>query len=119
MSEIKTTAEVGPIYGQKLIDRLPIGNGLMLQAMPSRSDLLEVAAVNGRVAAAYEVLLNHFLIDHQKLESARQLIDELIEEVDCWAPHAGDFLLEKHQYTETRASNIAKRKELFGDPEEA
>lgn len=58
---MKETGESGPIYGVKLIDSLPIGNGSMMQAMPDRDDL-ERCRKRGfeRVAAGYEVLLAHY-----------------------------------------------------------
>jgi hypothetical protein len=41
--------------------RAEISSGSMLQAMPSRQDLEQVAKINTRVAAAYEVLLATYL----------------------------------------------------------
>ena len=52
--------ETGPIYGTPLIKTLPLGSSGMLQACPSRADLEQVAEVNTRTAAAYEVLLGHW-----------------------------------------------------------
>lgn len=59
--------EVGPVYGcVPLIDSLPLGEGAMRQAMPSRGDLERVyssrsrAMGAGRVVAGYEVLLSHY-----------------------------------------------------------
>jgi hypothetical protein len=51
-------AETGPVYNVPLIDALPIGG--MFQQMPSRDDLMECSKRHMRVAAAYEVLLNHY-----------------------------------------------------------
>lgn len=51
--------EFGPIYGVKLIDSLPLNNG-MLQAMPSRDDLEQARKGYERVVAGYEVLLQHY-----------------------------------------------------------
>lgn len=52
---------VGPIYGVELIDTLPLGKGGMLQAMPNRDDLREIAGHHERVVAGYEVLLAHYV----------------------------------------------------------
>ena len=54
------TNETGPIYGTPLIDTLPLGEGGMLQQMPSRADLRMCRGRNERVAAGYEVLLAHY-----------------------------------------------------------
>jgi hypothetical protein len=53
-------AETGPIYGVELIDDLPLGTGMMRQAMPSRDDLERVMERNQRTVAGYEVLLAHY-----------------------------------------------------------
>ena len=55
------TQETGPIYGIPLIDKLPLGEGGMLQQMPSR-DALECCLDSDldSVAAGYEVLLAHY-----------------------------------------------------------
>lgn len=52
--------ELGPVYGVELIKTLPIGGGLMIQAMPSRDDLEQVRKLNERTAAGYECLLAHY-----------------------------------------------------------
>lgn len=54
--------EKGPVYDVDLIDSLPLGGGGMMQAMPSREDLMECGKRFQRVAAGYEVLLHHYLI---------------------------------------------------------
>lgn len=52
---------VGPVYGVRLIDSLPIGTGSMRQAMPDARDLaLANDRVGTRVAAGFEVLLDHY-----------------------------------------------------------
>jgi hypothetical protein len=53
--------EVGPVYNVPLIKTLPIGNGCMLQAMPSRKDLRSAINDHTRLVAAYEVLLSHYI----------------------------------------------------------
>lgn len=65
MSEYKLsneyTPEVGPVYEQvPLIRSLSIGTGAMLQAMPSRADLIKAAKAHTRVVAGYEILLSHY-----------------------------------------------------------
>lgn len=62
----------GPVYGVELIDSLPLGTGIMTQAMPSRQDLANVRRVDGgeRVAAGYEVLLSHY---RNAMETIQQL----------------------------------------------
>ena len=52
----------GPIYDVQLIESLPLGGGGMMQAMPSREDLMACGKRFQRVAAGYEVLLHHYLI---------------------------------------------------------
>ena len=59
------TPEVGPVYGVvPLIDSLPLGTGIMRQAMPSRGDLERVYKSHAmgarRVVASYEILLSHY-----------------------------------------------------------
>jgi hypothetical protein len=54
------TADSGPVYGVRLIGSLPIGTGQMLQAMPTRSDLIQAQKVSERTVAGYEVLLSHY-----------------------------------------------------------
>ena len=62
---------VGPIYGVKLIDTLPLDNGSMLQQMPSRQDLDDVRQISERTVAGYEVLLGHW-------NELRKLIGECV-----------------------------------------
>jgi len=70
--------ESGPVYGVRLIKTLPLGKGMMLQAMPSKQDLQQVQKVNERTAAGYEVLLSHYqelLIYKEAMDSmAAQMI---------------------------------------------
>jgi len=66
--------ETGPIYGTPLIKTLPLGSSGMLQACPSRADLEQVAEVNTRTAAAYEVLLGHWQRLQQEAEHAMQAV---------------------------------------------
>ena len=54
------TNETGPIYCIPLIERMPLGDSGMTQAMPSRADLRMCRGRNERVAAGYEVLLAHY-----------------------------------------------------------
>ena len=54
--------ERGPVYDVQLIESLPLGGGGMMQAMPSREDLMACGRRFQRVAAGYEVLLHHYLI---------------------------------------------------------
>jgi hypothetical protein len=60
MPKTKDRIEEGPIYGVPLIDSLPLGEGAMLQAMPTRRDLERVAEMSQRTVAGYEVLLAHY-----------------------------------------------------------
>lgn len=50
----------GPIYGVELLETLPLGTGVMLQAMPSRDDLKQVMRINQRTVAGFEVLTDHY-----------------------------------------------------------
>ena len=74
------TPEVGPVYGVvPLIDSLPLGDGGMFQAMPSREDLQKVLSVNcsyaqvTRVVAGYEILLSHY---HRLVKEVAELKTE-------------------------------------------
>jgi len=71
--------EIGPIYNVPLIDTLPLGTRGMLQACPTRADLKQVAVVNERTAAAYEVLLGHYQRLQEEIERLEQAIREAIE----------------------------------------
>ena len=68
----------GPVYGVRLIDTLPLGSGAMLQAMPSRQDLIDARSMSERTVAGYEVLLSHYrelLIYKEAMDSmAAQMI---------------------------------------------
>jgi len=65
-------SETGPIYGVELLDSLPIGDGTMRQALPSRVDLEGVKDYRQgqRVVAGYEVLLEHY---RQAIEVLREV----------------------------------------------
>ena len=66
--------ETGPIYNVPLIDTLPLGSGGVLQQMPSRDDLQSCSKRFMRVAAAYEVLLNHYrkaVVDAERYRKLR------------------------------------------------
>lgn len=72
------TPEVGPVYGVvPLVDSLPLGDGGMLQAMPSRGDLERVYKSHAmgarRVVAGYEVLLSHY---HRLVKEVAELKTE-------------------------------------------
>ena len=72
------TADSGPVYGVRLIDALPLGGGAMMQAMPSRKDLIDARSMSERTVAGYEVLLSHYrelLIYKEAMDSmAAQMI---------------------------------------------
>lgn len=72
---MKTTDEVGPIYGVPLIDVLPLGSGSMKQAMPGREDLRRASMRSERTAAGYEVLLNHYRNQCEELSLWRWLVE--------------------------------------------
>jgi hypothetical protein len=69
------TTQTGPIYGVPLLSVLPLDDGTMKQALPSRQDLEDVLAthINGddRVVAGFEVLTEHY-------RRAKELADILI-----------------------------------------
>lgn len=67
----KDKKELGPVYGVELISTLKLHGGVMMQAMPSRSDLQRAVAGNMRVVAGYEVLLSKY---HGMLECLRLLL---------------------------------------------
>lgn len=60
--------EVGPVYGVKLIDSLPLGG--MFQKMPDRQELQQVRKKHERVVAAYEVLLSRRQMYREFLQAA-------------------------------------------------
>lgn len=68
---------VGPIYSVPLIDTLPLNPskpGGMLQQMASREELqLVVDRVGERVAAAYEILLHYWRIQHGEIGESERL----------------------------------------------
>ena len=77
--------EIGPIYNVPLIKTLPLGTGEILQACPTRADLEQVAEVNTRTAAAYEVLLGHYQRLQEEIERLEQENRELREDsFDRW-----------------------------------
>jgi hypothetical protein len=84
--------EVGPVYGVKLIDSLPLNGGTMYQAMPSRADLEQVRKINERVAAGFEVLLGHYrqLATAVKMFSSTE--DEIKQEYRPYQQDDGTFL---------------------------
>jgi hypothetical protein len=63
--------EHGPIYNVPLIDSLPLTEGGMRQAMPSRADLDAVHYRHDRVVAGYEVLLAHYQESQAQLSALR------------------------------------------------
>lgn len=70
---------VGPVYSVPLIDTLPLNpanpNG-MLQQMASRDELqLVVERVGERVAAAYEILLHYWRIQHGEIERLKRVME--------------------------------------------
>ena len=79
--------EMGPIYGVELIDTLPLGNG-MLQAMPSRDDLLQVKRISERTVAGYEVLLDAY---RKKKPSIPHNAICTYMDGDSWCAVFGDF----------------------------
>jgi hypothetical protein len=80
--------ERGPIYGVELIETLPLGGGVMLQQMPTRSDLQWVRTHGDRVAAAYEVLLSHW---RQAIKERDEALAELQKTLDADAVWEGAY----------------------------
>lgn len=72
------SGETGPVYGVNLIDVLPLGNGAMKQAMPTRSDLLKVQKISERTVAGYEVLLDHYRHQVSEVERLKKEIRNVI-----------------------------------------
>jgi hypothetical protein len=70
---IPKSVNAGPIYGVTLIRDLPVGG--MLQAMPSRSDLEQVKAINERTVAGYEVLLSHYVAIKDRAEKLESMVE--------------------------------------------
>ena len=77
--------EKGPVYGVELIDTLPLGQGGMLQAMPSRDDLRQVQRFNERTVAGYEVLLAHYRAQQDEVARLKAVIRTVIVG-GCWSP---------------------------------
>ncbi|MCK9434970.1 MAG: hypothetical protein M0R32_09180 [Candidatus Cloacimonetes bacterium] len=73
MSKEKTG--IGPVYGQPLIDSLPIGGGLM-QAMPSENDLKDAQKMHQRLVAGYEVLLLHYQRQTKELHETKECLSD-------------------------------------------
>lgn len=74
----KKIDEYGPIYGVQLIDTLPFSSGPMLQAMPSRDDLVRVRLRSERTVAGYEALLYHYHARGIEIVRLRSLIRNAI-----------------------------------------
>jgi hypothetical protein len=73
--------ELGPVFGVPLIQTLPLGiNGGMVQAMPSRSDLVDVKQYSERVVAGYEVLLSHYVRQCGEIAELKSKIERLKDE---------------------------------------
>ena len=70
---------IGPVYGVKLLGDLPLGKGGMLQAMPSRADLVAVKKISMRTAAGFEVLTDHYTKKTIEVERLKDLIQQVIE----------------------------------------
>lgn len=76
---------VGPIYGVLLLKELPLGSGLMKQAMPTRKDLLSAKIRSERVSAGYEVLTAHYLASLDEISRLKQVIRNIANGGD-WSP---------------------------------
>jgi len=72
-------SEVGPIYNVPLIDSLPLGTGMMQQAMPSRQDLLRVQQLSQRVVAGYEVLLSHYQASQKRFAALEAKLQSITD----------------------------------------
>lgn len=71
--------KIGPIYGTvMLLDSLPLGNGGMIQAMPSVADLKNVMRTSERMVAGYEVLTAHYYRKCEEVEGLKDLIRQVI-----------------------------------------
>jgi hypothetical protein len=85
---VEKTGEVGPVYGVDLIDSLPLGSGLMRQAMPSREDLWRLMSnrMHGseRIVAGYEVLLSHYHRLVSELDGSKQAAKILLDRLQSW-----------------------------------
>lgn len=67
----------GPIYGVRLLESLPLRGG-MIQAMPSRDDLVQVKRISERTVAGFEVLTAHYRDKCGEVERLKQLIRNVI-----------------------------------------
>ena len=68
--------ERGPVYDVQLIESLPLGGGGMIQQMPSREDLMVCGKRFQRVAAGYEVLLHHYLLAINAINTIEEASEE-------------------------------------------
>ena len=68
----------GPVYGVKLLDCLPLNNG-MLQALPRRAELKQVVEISLRTAAGYEVLISHFRDSQKRVSELEDAIRSVID----------------------------------------
>lgn len=88
-----TANERGPLYGVNLIKSLPLPGG-MTQAMPSRRDLEQVAKINQRVSAGYEVAIAHLAMhaasNAELLEACKSLISQVEIAVDFFIDDPGE-----------------------------
>ena len=76
------TTETGPIWNVPLIDTLPLGDGGMLQAMPSYWHLVWCReASHERVAAGYEVLLAHYHKVCEERDRLKSLVVDISEDM--------------------------------------
>lgn len=71
--------EYGPIYNVELIDSLPISSTGMVQAMPSRVDLILARTVSERTVAGYEMLL----ATYQELAYSEAQYEKLAAQFDA------------------------------------
>ena len=68
--------ERGPVYDVQLIESLPLGGGGMMQQMPNREDLMVCGTRFQRVAAGYEVLLHHYLLAINAINTIEEASEE-------------------------------------------
>ena len=71
--------EKGPVYGVELIKSLQIGSGNMLQALPTRQDLLRVRQISERAVAGFEVLTDHYRHKCEEVERLKNVIRQVIQ----------------------------------------
>ena len=70
--------DVGPIYGVRLIEELPLGKGGIIQEMPSSDDLKKVQRISERTVAGFEVLTEHYRSKCNMVSSLRSVIERVI-----------------------------------------